>query len=106
MAVADPRPTDLRADQLWSHLHWLGVLGALGSFTAAAQRLGVSKAAMSQRITDRARSSESVCARSGVARSSVCPSIARRRMYVVPRSSPATSSSGRALSCLRPSSLV
>ena len=52
MAVADPRPTDLRADQLWSHLHWLGVLGALGSFTAAAQRLGVSKAAMSQRITD------------------------------------------------------
>ena len=52
MAVADPRPTDLRADQLWSHLHWLGVLGALGSFTAAAQRLGVSKAAMSQRIPD------------------------------------------------------
>ncbi len=41
-----------RIETLWSHVHWLGVLGTLGSFTAAAQRLGVSKAAMSQRITE------------------------------------------------------
>ncbi|MGY0196190.1 LysR family transcriptional regulator [Leptothrix sp. BB-4] len=41
-----------RVDGLWSHIHWLGVLGALGSYTAAAQRLGVSKAAMSQRIAE------------------------------------------------------
>jgi len=41
-----------RIETLWSHVHWLSVLGTLGSFTAAAQRLGVSKAAMSQRITE------------------------------------------------------
>ncbi len=41
-----------RVDGLWAHIHWLGVLGALGSYTAAAQRLGVSKAAMSQRIAE------------------------------------------------------
>jgi DNA-binding transcriptional LysR family regulator len=41
-----------RIETLWSHVHWLCVLGTLGSFTAAAQRLGVSKAAMSQRISD------------------------------------------------------
>ena len=41
-----------RIDTLWSHVHWLSVLGMQGSFTAAAQRLGVSKAAMSQRIAD------------------------------------------------------
>lgn len=41
-----------RIETLWSHVHWLCVLGTLGSFTAAAQRLGVSKAAMSQRITE------------------------------------------------------
>lgn len=41
-----------RVDHLWSHLHWLTVLGDLGSYTAAAQRLGVSKAAMSQRISE------------------------------------------------------
>lgn len=35
---------------LWTHLHWLGVLAQQGSYTAAAARLGVSKAAMSQRI--------------------------------------------------------
>jgi DNA-binding transcriptional LysR family regulator len=37
-------------DALWTHLHWLVVLGTQGSFTSAARRLGVSKAAMSQRI--------------------------------------------------------
>ncbi|WP_198971819.1 LysR family transcriptional regulator [Xylophilus sp. ASV27] len=39
-------------ETLWSHLHWLTVLGQQGSFTAAAARLGVSKAAMSQRIAE------------------------------------------------------
>jgi len=51
-AMRDPRLNDSRAEQLWGHLHWLGVLGTLGSFTAAAQRLGVSKAAMSARIAE------------------------------------------------------
>jgi DNA-binding transcriptional LysR family regulator len=37
---------------LWGHLHWLSVLDAQGSFTRAAQRLSVSKAAMSQRIAE------------------------------------------------------
>lgn len=36
----------------WTHLHWLGTLAQQGSFTAAAARLGVSKAAMSQRIAE------------------------------------------------------
>ena len=37
---------------LWGHCHWLGVLAQQGSYTAAAARLGVSKAAVSQRITE------------------------------------------------------
>ncbi len=37
---------------LWQHIHWLVVLAEQGSFTAAAARLSVSKAAMSQRIAD------------------------------------------------------
>lgn len=37
---------------LWPHIHSLTVLAATGSFTAAAQRLGISKAAMSQRVAD------------------------------------------------------
>lgn len=41
-----------RVETLFSHVHWLTVLGRAGSFTAAAQRLGVSKAAMSQRIAE------------------------------------------------------
>jgi DNA-binding transcriptional LysR family regulator len=36
----------------WSHLHWLTVLSQQGSYTAAASRLGVSKAAMSQNIAE------------------------------------------------------
>jgi DNA-binding transcriptional LysR family regulator len=39
-----------KIDSLWSHVHWLGMLATMGSFTAAAERLGVSKAAMSHRI--------------------------------------------------------
>lgn len=41
-----------RIEALWTHLHWLNVLAAQGSYTAAAARLGVSKAAMSQRIAE------------------------------------------------------
>jgi DNA-binding transcriptional LysR family regulator len=37
---------------LWAHLHALGVLAECGSYTAAAQRLAISKAAMSQRISE------------------------------------------------------
>lgn len=41
-----------KIESLWVHLHWLTILGEQGSFTAAAARLGVSKAAMSQRIAE------------------------------------------------------
>lgn len=42
----------LKNEPLWSHIYWLGILQTTGSYTAAAQRLGVSKAAMSQRIQE------------------------------------------------------
>jgi DNA-binding transcriptional LysR family regulator len=41
-----------KVEGLWMHLHWLTVLAQQGSYTASAQRLGVSKAAMSQRISE------------------------------------------------------
>ena len=41
---------NVKSETLWAHVHWLVILASAGSFTAAAQRLGVSKAAMSQRI--------------------------------------------------------
>jgi DNA-binding transcriptional LysR family regulator len=41
-----------KIEALWSHVHWLTVLSQQGSYTAAAQRLGVSKAAMSSRIAE------------------------------------------------------
>jgi DNA-binding transcriptional LysR family regulator len=41
-----------KPEALWTHLHWLIVLDEQGTYTAAAQRLGVSKAAMSQHIAD------------------------------------------------------
>jgi DNA-binding transcriptional LysR family regulator len=41
-----------KAEGLWTHLHWLTMLAEQGSYTAAAARLGVSKAAMSQRISE------------------------------------------------------
>ena len=41
-----------KIESLWSHVHGLGVLQSAGSFTAAAQRLGLSKAAMSQRVSE------------------------------------------------------
>ena len=40
------------ANVWWSHLHWLAVLEQQGSYTAAAAHLGVSKAAMSQRVSE------------------------------------------------------
>lgn len=49
---ATPPPTEARPDQLWGQLHALSVIAQLGSFTKAAQRLGLSKAAVSQRIAD------------------------------------------------------
>lgn len=41
-----------KMDDLWSHVHWLGILAEMGSFTAAAERLGVSKAAVSLRVNE------------------------------------------------------
>jgi DNA-binding transcriptional LysR family regulator len=41
-----------KVEGLWTHLHWLTVLAEHGTYTAAAARLGVSKAAMSQRIAE------------------------------------------------------
>ena len=41
-----------KIESLWAHVHGLGVLQSAGSFTAAARRLGLSKAAMSQRIAE------------------------------------------------------
>jgi molybdate transport repressor ModE-like protein len=41
-----------RHDELWSHVHLLGVIAQTGSFTQAAQRLDLSKAAVSQRVAD------------------------------------------------------
>src|SRR5471032_3329264 len=41
-----------RVEALWTHLYWLTILAQQGSYTAAAARLGVSKAAMSQRIAE------------------------------------------------------
>jgi DNA-binding transcriptional LysR family regulator len=43
-------------ESLWTHLHWLVVLEQQGSYTAAAARLGVSKASVSQHITELERS--------------------------------------------------
>ena len=37
---------------LWTHLHWLTVLAEQGTYTAAAARLGVSRAAMSHHIAE------------------------------------------------------
>src|SRR5690606_16365298 len=43
---------DYKKELLWSHIYWLGMLDDAGSYTAAAKRLGVSKAAVSLRITE------------------------------------------------------
>lgn len=46
-----PGPTQ-RPDLLWPQVHTLTLLAQLGSFTQVAQRLGLSKSAVSQRITE------------------------------------------------------
>jgi DNA-binding transcriptional LysR family regulator len=53
MATA-PKPAkpDQRIDALWPQVHALTLLAQLGSFTQVALRLGLSKAAVSQRITE------------------------------------------------------
>jgi DNA-binding transcriptional LysR family regulator len=43
---------DEKVESLWSHIYWLSTLASQGSYTAAAERLNVSKAAMSQRIAE------------------------------------------------------
>lgn len=43
---------DSSIQTLWTHIHALAVLSKMGSFTATAHRLGISKAAMSQRIAE------------------------------------------------------
>jgi DNA-binding transcriptional LysR family regulator len=48
----NPSMDTQKISTLWSHLHWLSVLAQQGSYTAAAARLGVSKAAVSQRIAE------------------------------------------------------
>lgn len=40
------------SNKSWAALHWLVVLNEQGSYTAASERLGVSKAAVSQRISE------------------------------------------------------
>ncbi|RQP24014.1 LysR family transcriptional regulator [Piscinibacter terrae] len=45
-----------RSESLWSHVHLLTVIAQAGSFTGAAQRLGLSKAAVSQRVAELERS--------------------------------------------------
>jgi len=50
--VNNRRMNGNKTDELWSRLHWLTVLAQQGSYTAAAARLGVSKAAMSQHMAD------------------------------------------------------
>jgi len=47
-----PAPLDQRIDLLWPQVHTLSLLAQLSSFTQVAQRLGMSKAAVSQRITE------------------------------------------------------
>ena len=44
--------TAKKIEALWSHVHWLTVLASQGSYTAAARRLKVSKAAMSHHIAE------------------------------------------------------
>jgi len=51
MSTSLPEPK-LRTETLWTALHTLLVVAQLGSFTKAAQRLGVSKASVSQRIAE------------------------------------------------------
>lgn len=48
--------TAIPSTPLWAHVHALGLVAQLGSFTQAAERLSLSKAAVSQRIAELERS--------------------------------------------------
>lgn len=50
--MATTKPSELRHELLWGQMHALTVISQLGSFTKAAQRLGLSKASVSQRIAE------------------------------------------------------
>ncbi len=50
--VTSPLRAEARDEWLWPQLQALVAIGRLGSFTKAAQRLGLSKAAISQRVAD------------------------------------------------------
>ncbi|MDC8784813.1 LysR family transcriptional regulator [Roseateles koreensis] len=50
--IDSSKPAEFRHEVLWGQLHTLTVIAQLGSFTKTAQRLGLSKAAVSQRIAD------------------------------------------------------
>lgn len=52
MTPTDPLRPAVRDELLWSQLQALVAVARLGSFTQAAQRLGLSKAAVSQRVAD------------------------------------------------------
>lgn len=52
MLVNNLGMNEQKIHELWGHVHWLTVLDQQGSYTAAAAHLGVSKAAMSQRIAE------------------------------------------------------
>jgi DNA-binding transcriptional LysR family regulator len=57
MPTTDPNPaarphTEQRIDLLWPQVHALTLLAQLHSFTQVAQRLGLSKAAVSQRVAE------------------------------------------------------
>lgn len=41
-----------KKEPLWSHIYWLNAIAVAGSYTVAARRLGVSKAAVSLRIAE------------------------------------------------------
>jgi len=56
--VNNVRMEEQKINTLWTHLHWLSVLAQQGSYTAAAARLGVSKAAMSQRMAELERAAK------------------------------------------------
>jgi DNA-binding transcriptional LysR family regulator len=47
-----PPAAPSRSSPLWAHVHALGVIAQCGGFTPAAQRLGLSKAAVSQRVAE------------------------------------------------------
>lgn len=53
MVTSPTGPTqEQQIDRLWPQVHTLALLAQLGSFTRVAQRLGISKAAVSQRLSE------------------------------------------------------